>query len=340
MGTQLERVTAAAVEVIDLAGLAARAAEVAARQRSPETRRTYAAVYRSFGAFLGPNASPADVTPEAVRAYRDALEHAGRSPATVAKHLPALRGLADALGAGDPALRAVRSARVARGEPRALDHDEWQRLLRMPDRCARQGKRDLALLHLLGSAGLRRAEASALLVGDVDERRRSSDPRLRQAIKGSTSWWVTVRYGKRGRTRAIPLDEDTLAAITAWVKVRPAAATEHPVAVAAAHRAAAAAARHARHRPHRRALRHGRRAARGPALPARAAPHLLHPPRRQRRRHRRDPRARRPRRHPHHNHLHRCQRRPPRARHRSSQPRTPRRPTRRRRALTPRLRIH
>jgi len=64
-----------------------------------------------------------------------------------------------------------------------------------------------------------------VLVGDVDERRR--DPRLRQAIKGSTSWWVTVRYGKRGRTRAIPLDEDTLAAITAWVKVRPAAATEH-----------------------------------------------------------------------------------------------------------------
>jgi site-specific recombinase XerD len=200
---------------------------VAARQRSPETRRTYAAVYRSFGAFLGPDASPADVTPEAVRAYRDALEHAGRSPATVAKHLSALRGLADALSAGDPALRTVRSARVARGEPRALDHDEWQRLLHMPDRRSRQGKRDLALLHLLGSAGLRCAEASAVLVGDVDERRRSSDPRLRSAIKGSTSWWVTVRYGKRGRTRAIPLDEDTLAAITAWAKVRPTAAADH-----------------------------------------------------------------------------------------------------------------
>jgi site-specific recombinase XerD len=84
-----------------------------------------------------------------------------------------------------------------------------------------------SLLHLLGSTGLRRAEASAVLVGDVDERRRSSDPRLRQAIKGSTSWWVTVRSGKRGRSRAIPLDEDTLAAITAWVKVRPTAATDH-----------------------------------------------------------------------------------------------------------------
>jgi hypothetical protein len=45
MSQQLQRVTGAAVEVVDPAGLAARAAEVAARQRSPESRRTYAAVY-------------------------------------------------------------------------------------------------------------------------------------------------------------------------------------------------------------------------------------------------------------------------------------------------------
>ncbi len=82
-------------------------------------------------------------------------------------------------------------------------------------------------MHLLGSAGLRRAEAAGLLVSDVDERRRASDARLREAIARSTSWWVTVRYGKRGRTRAIPLDEDALAAIAAWVKARPAAASEH-----------------------------------------------------------------------------------------------------------------
>jgi hypothetical protein len=55
-------------------------------------------VYRAFGAVLGPDATPDDVTAEAVRAYRDALERAGRSPATVAKHLSAPRGLADALG--------------------------------------------------------------------------------------------------------------------------------------------------------------------------------------------------------------------------------------------------
>ncbi len=208
-------------------GLTARAAEIAARQRSPETRRTYAAVYRIFCAFLGPEPMAEDLTPERVRSYRDRLERAGRTPATVfAKHLSALRQLAQALDA-DPAIRTVRSQSVARGEPRALSQDEFARLLRMPDRRTRQGKRDLALLQLLGSAGLRRAEAAGLLITDVDERRRSGDPRLRQAIARSTSWWVTVRYGKRGRTRAIPLDEDTLSAITAWVKIRPVAATEH-----------------------------------------------------------------------------------------------------------------
>jgi site-specific recombinase XerD len=124
-----------------------------------------------------------------VRAYRDARERAGRSPTTEAKHLSALRGLAEALGVETQQLRTVRSERVGRGEPRTLTHDEWSRLPRMPDRRTRQGKRDLALLHLLGSAGLRRAEASRPLISDIDERRRASDARLRQAIKGSSSWW-------------------------------------------------------------------------------------------------------------------------------------------------------
>ena len=210
------RVDAVAADVVDPDGLGVRAAEVAARQRSPQTRRTYAAVYRSLLAFLGEHASVEDLTAEAVRAYRDALEDADRTPATIAKHLSAIRGLAAAVGA-DADVRTVRSASVARGEPRALSHEEYARLLKMPDRRTSQGRRDLALLHLLGSAGLRRSEAAALVLGDIDERRLADDPRLRHAIKGSTSWWVTVRYAKRGRSRVVPLDDDTLEAIVAWV---------------------------------------------------------------------------------------------------------------------------
>ena len=166
MAKELQSVTTARTtgvvgELLDPAGLAARASEVAARQRSPETRRTYATVYRTFCAFLSPNAGTEHLTPETVRAYRDRLERRGRTPATVAKHLSALRQLAQALDA-DPAIRTVRSQSVARGEPRALSEEQFERLLRMPDGRTRQGKRDLALLHLgqpivrLKSAELRR----------------------------------------------------------------------------------------------------------------------------------------------------------------------------------------
>ena len=78
------QVSAIAGELLHPDGLTARAAEVAARQRSPETRRTYAAVYRTFAAFVGPTASPGDLTPEIVRSYRDQLEGDGRTLATIA----------------------------------------------------------------------------------------------------------------------------------------------------------------------------------------------------------------------------------------------------------------
>jgi len=212
-------------EVIDPHALAVRAAEVAARQRSPATRLTYAGVYRAFCAGLGVHVGSDALTAESVRAWRDSLETRGCSPATIAKHLSALRMLADALGA-DPQIAKVRSQTVARGQPRALTGEEFVRLLRMPDRRTRRGKRDLALLYLLGTVGLRRSEACALTLADVDERQRVNDRRLRDAIAHSTSWWVIVRYAKRGRTRQVPLDSDALEAIVAWVKVRPAAEGE------------------------------------------------------------------------------------------------------------------
>ncbi|MGI8862963.1 MAG: tyrosine-type recombinase/integrase [Solirubrobacteraceae bacterium] len=207
-------------EVIDPNAFAERATQIAARQRSPATRATYAGIYRAFCAGLGADLGPGALTAESVRAWRDRLERQGRSPATIAKHLSALRTLADALGQ-DPQIAKVRSQTVARGQPRALSGEEFTRLLRMPDRRTRRGKRDLALLYLLGTAGLRRSEACALTLLDVDERRRAGDRRLRDAIAHSTSWWVTVRCSKRGRTRQVPVDQDALEAIIAWVKARP-----------------------------------------------------------------------------------------------------------------------
>ncbi len=60
----------------------------------------------------------------------------------------------------------------------------------------------------------------------VDERRHANDGRLRHAIPNSTSWWVTVRYGKRGRRLAVPLQHDALDALAAWLKAGPICAHE------------------------------------------------------------------------------------------------------------------
>jgi site-specific recombinase XerD len=109
--------------------------------------------FRAFRAFLGPDSGPDAVTAASVRAYRDRLEQQGRSPRSPSS---SPRELAGALGLdGVPE---VRGAKVARGEPRALSTDDYARLLHMPDLRTTAGKRDLALLHLLGTAGLRRAE--------------------------------------------------------------------------------------------------------------------------------------------------------------------------------------
>ena len=91
----------------------------------------------------------------------------------------------------------------------------------MSDQRTSAAKRDLALLHVLGTAGLRRAEACAPLIADITRRRRAADGRLRRAIPYSTSWWVTIGYGKRGRHRAVPVGHDVLHAIAAWIEARP-----------------------------------------------------------------------------------------------------------------------
>src|SRR5664279_532390 len=86
--TGLDRVQG---ELLDPSSLAAIALELAGRQAAKLTREAYAGVYRTFCEFLGADAGLEALTPETVRAYRDQLERDGRSPATIAKHLSALR---------------------------------------------------------------------------------------------------------------------------------------------------------------------------------------------------------------------------------------------------------
>jgi site-specific recombinase XerD len=95
------------------------AAELAHRQAAQLTREAYAGVYRSFCRFLSLDVRPEALTPESVRAYRDQLERDGRSPATIAKHLSALRTLASELGVEGVRAVAHRRRRAPTRERRA-----------------------------------------------------------------------------------------------------------------------------------------------------------------------------------------------------------------------------
>jgi hypothetical protein len=93
-----------------------------------------------------------------------------------------LRGAKPAVGA-DADVRTVRSVSVARGGPRALSHEEFARLLKMPDRRTRQATRPRAAVPArLG----RPAPLGSRGVGARRRRRASTRPRLRHAIKSST----------------------------------------------------------------------------------------------------------------------------------------------------------
>jgi len=210
---------------------------VARRASAPSTRSTYLHAYRHFAGFLAARLDripePADLTEEALLDFRDGLEAVGRARATVAKELSALRRPAAALEPEgvDPAAQRVRANAVGRRAPRALTRAELERLLAMPDRRTRRGRRDLAIMLLLGQAGLRRAEVCALRYGDLDELRRHPDPRRRAALAPraveQTGWVVHLRHPKRGRARAVDLTAAAVDALRVWTQSRPESATDH-----------------------------------------------------------------------------------------------------------------
>ena len=145
----------------------------------------------------------------------------------MAKELSALRRLAVALEAegADPAAQGVRPTPSAGGR-----RGPWlERLLAMPDRRARRGRRDLAIMLLLGQAGLRRSEVCALRYDDLEELRRHPEPPRRAAVAPraaeQTTWVVHVRHPKRGRARAVDLTAAAVNALRAWTQRRPEAAS-------------------------------------------------------------------------------------------------------------------
>jgi len=182
---------------------------------------------RWFEGSVGEGFSARAITPTDIRDYRSYLQNnQGCAPVTVNRRLAALRRffgwalaegkLTDARGntTENPTL-AVKGVQSVPQGPRSLGRREVDKLVRMAERDATSGpgKRNLAILRTLQHTGLRVGELCALHIPDV----------LISERKGS----VTVRSGKGGKHRVVPLNNDARKAISDYLDVRPTSVDDH-----------------------------------------------------------------------------------------------------------------
>ena len=194
------------------------AERIAARAASASTRRQYGTIFRAFGDWLaselGRPPVVGDLDADVIAAYgRHLAARGGRvggaaAPATVRVYLSMIRALTRELGL-ERAAGAVRVPRHEPGPPETLTDADYANLLRVPDRRAIAGRRDYALLRVLGDCGLRSAELRGLRARDL-RRPRSNGRHHRLYVRG-----------KGGREREVPVPEAVQQALEAWTAVHP-----------------------------------------------------------------------------------------------------------------------
>jgi integrase len=194
------------------------AERIAARAASASTRRQYGAIFRAFGDWLaGELGRPpvvGDVDADLIAAYGRHLSTSGgrggqpAASATVRVYLSMIRALARELGR-EAEIEGVRVPRHEPGPPETLTDADHANLLRVPDRRTIAGKRDYALLRVLGDCGLRSAELRGLRARD-----------LRRPRANARHHRLYVR-GKGGREREVPVAQAVQQALEAWTAVHP-----------------------------------------------------------------------------------------------------------------------
>lgn len=176
-----------------------RALEV--RGTSAATRRSYASDLQQLLEWLRDNGLTVErLDRRAARGYAAEMGRRGYAPATLARKLSTLRGLArhlterGILGA-DPT-RQLPGPRRRRRLPRVLTVSEVEALMAAASGTEPLALRDRVIFELLYGCGLRSQEVVDLRVGDVD----------------SAQAQLVVR-GKGGKTRVVPMGDEAAAAL-------------------------------------------------------------------------------------------------------------------------------
>jgi len=172
------------------------------RRLATHTLSAYAHDLRALGSLAGGRAA-AELTEHDIRRFVAMLHSRGQSPRSLARALSSWRGFFQWLARRhEVASNPCAAVRAPRGS-KALTPDEAVRLVTIPNP-PRHAARDRALFELAYSCGLRVSELTGL---DLE----SVDPRAGEARV----------LGKGAKTRIVPVGTPALAALAAWLELRP-----------------------------------------------------------------------------------------------------------------------
>jgi len=184
------------------------------RNCSPLTITSYKSAFKRFLEFLDERGVPPklqNVTTSVVRQYVASLSQAGYAPSTVGRRVASLKSVFNYLCnceyvIGNP-LAPVSMPKRKRGIPTYLSPEECRRLLDATNQnhyCL-LAFRDKAILGTFIYTGIRRGELLSLRLGDIDFDART----------------LTVRDGKGGKGRVVPLCNELIELLRDWRELRP-----------------------------------------------------------------------------------------------------------------------
>ncbi len=175
-----------------------------------QSKRAYASDVRIFVRWLEENFIATDsINYSVMMRYHSYLLETYSSATAARRWVVVRRLLHEAVKLGflreNPAEKVEQKIKVEDSEPHiALSKHEVKRLLAAIDTSTALGKRDYALLLLLIFTGLRRNEATALVIGDISSKQEHMV--------------LTVQHGKGKKRRDIPLRPEVFRAIHAYLE--------------------------------------------------------------------------------------------------------------------------
>jgi integrase len=196
---------------LDLEVLRVERAAIAERNRSANTRASYASDWRDFERWCGAaGVSPLPASPDTLSLYLVDLARRGRSVATVRRRVSSVNAAHLAAGFESPATAAVggvlagiarRLGTAPRRAKAALSVEDLRKVLAATDDDGPRGCRDRAVLVVGFASGLRRSDLVRLDLADVSIRREGLVLRVARSKtdQAGAGWLLGVH---RGRYRA------------------------------------------------------------------------------------------------------------------------------------------